>query len=324
MKPKKILRGILIVIIELNADENDIRIDSFLAKKYENFSRAYFAKLLQDEKILYNGRLCKPSMKISSGSLIRIDFPEIEESRTKPEDIDIEIVYEDEWLAVINKPQGMVVHPAAGHKGGTLVNALLHRYKGELSDINGVIRPGIVHRIDKDTSGLILVVKQNTIHKEIAELIRKHEIKRTYLAIVNGIIDEKTGTIDASIGRSIENRLKNSVMKDGKQAISHFKVLERFQNMTYVEIDLETGRTHQIRVHFSYIRHPVLGDSLYGGQRKAYPTNGQLLHAYKLEFTHPVTNRIVVVKAPAPEHFEKILMQLRKEKNASVKQDKGN
>ncbi|MHB1485288.1 MAG: RluA family pseudouridine synthase [Saccharofermentanales bacterium] len=300
---------------EIIANEDNIRIDSYLAKIYDNFSRAYFAKLIHEDKVLYNNKLCKQSEKVSLGAVISIDFPEIEESRTIPENIDIDIIYEDEWLAIINKPQGMVVHPAAGHKSGTLVNALLHRFKGELSDINGVIRPGIVHRIDKDTSGLLLVVKQNTIHKEIAELIRKHEIKRTYLAIVNGIIEENTGTIDASIGRSSVNRLKNSVVKDGKQAISHFRVIDRFYNMSYVEIDLETGRTHQIRVHFAYIHHPVLGDPLYGGQRKGYETNGQLLHAYKLEFIHPVTKETVIFKAPVPDYFEKILKQLDIEKN---------
>lgn len=299
--------------IEITADKSNIRIDAYLAEQVENFSRAYFVKLIQDKKVLYNHKPCKPSEKVTEGSFIEIDMPEPEDSKALPENIDIDVVYEDEWLAIINKPQGMVVHPAAGHKNGTLVNALIYRFKGQLSDINGVIRPGIVHRIDKDTSGLILVVKQNTIHQEIAELIQKHQIKRTYRAIVNGIIEEDEGTIDASIGRSPQNRMKNAVTKDGKTAVSHFKVLKRFHNMTYAEISLETGRTHQIRVHFSYIHHPVLGDPLYGGIRKSYPLNGQALHAFRLEFIHPVTKKELCVEAPIPEYFMKLLSQLEQE-----------
>lgn len=296
--------------IDFIVEENNIRIDAYLAKKCESISRAYIAKLIQDGKVLYNHKVCKPSEKIVMDSLIEMDIPEPEESKAIPQDIDLDVVYEDEWLAVINKPQGMVVHPAAGHRNGTLVNALLYRFKGGLSDINGVVRPGIVHRIDKDTSGLLLIVKQNSIHQEIAQLIQNHEIKRTYRAIVIGIIEEESGTIDAAISRSSENRLKNAVDKDGKHAVSHFKVLGRFKNMTYVEIELETGRTHQIRVHFSYIRHPVLGDALYGGIRKGFVTKGQLLHAYRLDFIHPVTKKAISVEAPIPDYFQTILKQL--------------
>lgn len=300
--------------IELITDEDNIRIDAFLAKKCEMISRAYIVKLIAEGKVLYNHKICKPSEKIILDALIEMDIPDPEESKAIPEDIELDVVYEDEWLAVINKPQGMVVHPAAGHKSGTLVNALLHRFKGGLSDINGVIRPGIVHRIDKDTSGLLLIVKQNTIHQEIADLIQKHDVKRTYRAIVAGIIDEECGTIDAPISRSSENRLKNAVVKDGKHAVTHFKVLKRFKNMTYVEIELETGRTHQIRVHFSYIHHPVLGDPLYGGIRKGYLLKGQMLHAFKLEFIHPKTNKTVSIEAPIPKYFQDTLNQLDTEK----------
>lgn len=300
--------------IDFISDENNIRIDSYLAKKCDNLSRAYISSLIQEGKVLYNSKPCKPSEKIIPGSLIEMDIPEPEESKAIPQDIDLDVVFEDEWLAIINKPQGMVVHPAAGHKNGTLVNALLYRFKGGLSDINGVIRPGIVHRIDKDTSGLLLIVKQNSIHQEIAELIQKHEIKRTYRAIVAGILEEECGTIDAAIGRSSENRLKNAVDKEGKRAVTHFKVLKRFKNMTYVEIDLETGRTHQIRVHFSYIHHPVLGDALYGGIRKGYLLKGQMLHAFRLEFIHPVTKKTISIEAPIPDYFQNTLDQLEQEK----------
>ncbi len=295
------------------ADEDNIRIDAYLAKKCDSISRAYISKLIQEGKVLYNHKICKPSEKIVRDALIEIDIPEPEESKAVPQDIDLDVVFEDEWIAVINKPQGMVVHPAAGHKNGTLVNALLYRFKGSLSDINGVVRPGIVHRIDKETSGLLLVVKQNSIHQEIAQLIQNHDIRRTYRAIVIGTIEEDAGTIDAAISRSSENRLKNAVDREGKHAVSHFKVLKRYKNMTYVEIELETGRTHQIRVHFSYIRHPVLGDALYGGIRKGYATNGQLLHACRLDFVHPVTKMDISVEAPMPEYFIQILKQLDEE-----------
>jgi 23S rRNA pseudouridine1911/1915/1917 synthase len=295
------------------SDVNDIRIDSYLAKVFDNLSRAYIAKLIADKLILCNGNVCKPSHKIAVGDEIETDIPDSQEISAIPQDIPIEIVYEDEYLAVVNKPQGMVVHPAAGHRDNTLVNALMFHYKGELSDMNGVIRPGIVHRIDKDTSGLLLIVKKNEVHSDIAAAIQKHEIKRTYRTLVNGIISESEGTIDLPVGRSPNNRLKNAVVKSGKNAISHFTVLERFygSNITYVEVTLETGRTHQIRVHLSHIKHPVLGDTLYGGARKDFKLDGQTLHAYKLEFLHPVNKNVIMVEAPIPEYFEKLLKSMK-------------
>ena len=295
------------------SDENGIRIDSYLAKVLDNFSRAYIAGLISDNLILCNGSVCKPSHKITIGDEIVTDIPDPKEISAIPQEIPIEIVYEDEYLAVINKPQGLVVHPAAGHRDNTLVNALMFHYKGELSDLNGVIRPGIVHRIDKDTSGLLLIVKKNEVHSQIAAAIQKHEIKRTYRTLVNGIISENEGTIDLPVGRSPSNRLKNAVVKSGKNAITHFKVIERFygSNITYVEVTLETGRTHQIRVHFAYIKHPVLGDTLYGGARKDFRLDGQTLHAYKLEFLHPVNKNDIMVEAPIPEYFEKLLKLMR-------------
>ncbi len=291
------------------ADENDIRIDTFLAGKLKNISRAYVSKLLDEEKILCNGLKCKPSYKIKPGDDIFADIPEPETINAKPQDIPINIIYEDQWLAVIDKPQGMVVHPAPGHRDHTLVNALMHHFEGSLSDINGVIRPGIVHRIDKDTSGLLIVVKNNDAHAKIAENIQRHEVKRTYRALVLGIINEEFGTINLPIGRNSGNRMKNAVVKTGKNAITHFKVLERFykSNISYLEIYLETGRTHQIRVHLAHLNHPVLGDPLYGGVKKNIKTIGQTLHAYKLEFLHPMLNNDIIVESQLPEYFSKIL-----------------
>lgn len=293
--------------------ETDIRIDIFTADKIPNSSRAFISKLIGDEKILCNGSKCKASYKIKQNDIITADIPEPEPIKAKPQNIPINIVYEDDWIAVIDKPRGMVVHPAPGHRENTLVNALMHHFKDKLSDINGVIRPGIVHRIDKDTSGLLLVVKKNETHKKIAESIHNHEVKRTYRALVLGIIKEDKGTINLPIGRNPGNRLKNAVIKDGKPAITHFEVLERFyhSNITYVEVNLETGRTHQIRVHFSHINHPVLGDPLYGGIKKGIRTDGQTLHAFKLEFLHPVLNNDIIATSPLPEYFVKILGNIK-------------
>jgi len=291
------------------ADENDIRIDTFVSGKLKNISRAYASKLLTDGKILCNELKCKPSYKIKQGDEISAFIPEPEKINAIPQDLPVNILYEDKWLAVIDKPQGMVVHPAPGHRDNTLVNALMFHFKDSLSDINGVIRPGIVHRIDKDTSGLLIVVKKNDAHTKIAEYIQKHEVKRTYRALVLGIIKEEFGTINLPIGRNPGNRMKNAVVKDGKNAITHFKVLDRFynSNMSYLEIYLETGRTHQIRVHLSHLSHPVLGDPLYGGVKKNIKTTGQILHAYKLEFLHPMLNNDIIVESQIPEYFSKIL-----------------
>lgn len=294
------------------SDKNNIRIDTFLSGKIDNVSRAYISRLISEGKVMCNGKNCKSSYKVQEGDEIKAVIPEPEKISAVAQDIPLEIVYEDKWLAVINKPQGMVVHPAPGHKDNTLVNALMHRFENQLSDINGIIRPGIVHRIDKDTSGLIMIVKRNDIHTKIAEKIQKHEISRTYRALVLGIINEEKGTIDLPVGRNPGNRLKNAVVKDGKNAISHFRVIERYynSNITYVEVYLETGRTHQIRVHFSHIKHPVLGDPLYGGVKKNIKTKGQMLHAYKLEFLHPVSNDGIIVESEVPEDFRKIISSL--------------
>ncbi|MHB8961769.1 MAG: RluA family pseudouridine synthase [Saccharofermentanales bacterium] len=291
-------------------DIGDIRIDTYISQQLSQVSRAYVSQLIKEDKIICNGRPCKPSLKVQPGDVIEVDLPEPVSSQVEPQNIRLDIIFEDEWIAVINKPQGLVVHPAPGHRDGTLVNALLYHYKNDLSDLNGIYRPGIVHRIDKDTSGLLLIVKKNEVHGKIADAISRHEIKRTYLAIVCGIVQEDSGTIDLPLSRNPLNRLKIAVMKDGRHAITHFKVLQRFSQFTYVELTLETGRTHQIRVHLSHIGHPVLGDTLYGGRRKGFRLEGQALHACRLEFTHPATNRDIIVSAPLPPYFQDLLEKL--------------
>ncbi|MHB1453642.1 MAG: RluA family pseudouridine synthase [Saccharofermentanales bacterium] len=288
-----------------------MRIDSYVAQQLSQVSRAYVSQLIKEGKVTCNGRSCKSSLKIQPGDRIDVELPAPTASLVEPQDIALDIVYEDEWIAVINKPQGLVVHPAPGHRDGTLVNALLFHYKDNLSDLNGTFRPGIVHRIDKDTSGLLLVVKKNEIHGKISDAISRHEIRRTYLAIVCGILQEDNGTINLPLARNPLNRLKIAVVKDGKQAVTHFKVLQRFAQYTYVELTLETGRTHQIRVHMAHINHPVLGDTLYGGRRKNIRLVGQALHACRLEFIHPATNRDIIVEAPLPQYFQNLLEELQ-------------
>jgi len=256
------------------------------------------------------GKSVKPSLKTVAGQSVELQIPDPEPSDLKPEKIPLDIVYEDDWLLVINKPQGMVVHPAAGHHTGTLVNALLDYCAGQLSDLNGIIRPGIVHRIDKDTSGLILVVKDNQVHSSIADKIRRHEIRRIYQAVVYGIVNSDTGTIDAPIGRDSKNRQRMAIVGSGKPSITHFTVLKRFRAATLLEIRLESGRTHQIRVHMKYIGHPVIGDPVYAPGRPAFNLEGQALHARALEFEHPVTGQLVHLECPLPPHFEQLLEKL--------------
>ncbi len=293
------------------ADSEGMRLDLYLARQMESVSRAYIARLIQEGKVTCGGKPCKPSLKLREGDAVDVVLPPPAASRAEPQDIGLDIVYEDEWIAVVNKPQGLVVHPAPGHRDGTLVNALLYRYRDGLSDLNGVLRPGIVHRIDKDTSGLLMIVKNNEVHGRIASMISRHEVRRTYLAVVCGAVRENGGTVDLPLGRNPQNRLKAAVVKDGKRAVTHFRVLQRFPRYTYLELVLETGRTHQIRAHLSHIGHPVLGDPLYGGIRKEIPLEGQALHAFRLEFTHPVTNRVIMVEAPVPDHFRHLLDTLQ-------------
>jgi 23S rRNA pseudouridine1911/1915/1917 synthase len=300
------------MLMNIRIDLDQQRLDSFLARHLPQYSRAYLQKLIGEGRVILQGsnRTLKPAWKTKEGTSIAVDIPEPEASDLLPEHIPLDVIYEDEWLMVINKPQGMVVHPAAGHRSGTLVNALLDRCAGQLSDLNGVIRPGIVHRIDKDTSGLILVVKDNRIHEDIAAQIRQHTVKRIYAAVAHGLISENQGVIDAPIGRDPRNRQRMAVVKDGKPSVTNFKVLRRFRDATYLDVSLESGRTHQIRVHLQYIGHPVVGDPVYAQGRPRYHLKGQALHARALSFTHPATGQLMELECPLPDYFEQLLEML--------------
>ncbi len=294
----------------IQIDQSDSRLDTYLAQVISGCSRAYIKKLIDSGRVTIAGKPVKAAWKTVAGETVLIDIPEPEPTEIRAQEIELDIVYEDEWLLVVNKPQGMVVHPAAGHRQGTLVNALLHYCQGQLSDINGVIRPGIVHRIDKDTSGLLLVVKDNKVHAAVADKIRRHEIKRTYQALVHGVVTAENGTIDAPIGRDPKHRQRMAVVASGKPSVTHFKVLERFVQASHLEVELESGRTHQIRVHLKYIGHPVLGDQVYATGRKTFDLNGQALHASELRFEHPVTYEAVHLTCPLPDYFEDLLVKL--------------
>ncbi|OJG87014.1 RluA family pseudouridine synthase [Enterococcus silesiacus] len=275
----------------------------------KNHSRSQIQQWLKDQNITVNGEITRPNYKVKENDEISINVPEPEELDVLAEDIPIEIVYEDDDVLVVNKPQGMVVHPSAGHQHGTLVNALLYHIK-DLSSINGIIRPGIVHRIDKDTSGLLMVAKNDKAHIALAEQLKDKTSLRKYVALVHGEISHDKGEINAPIGRSKNDRKMQAVIEGGKPAVTHFEVLERFEGYTLVQLQLETGRTHQIRVHMKYIGFPVAGDPLYG-PRKTLKGNGQFLHAEVLGFKHPTTGQMMVFEAPLPDLFEKTLEQLR-------------
>lgn len=294
-------------------EEAGIRIDRFLSNKLEEMSRSYLQKLLKDNLIYVNGGHIKSNYKVQPTDQIIIEIPEAETLDILPEDIPLDILYEDEDVLVVNKPKGMVVHPSAGHTSGTLVNAVLYHCQGNLSGINGVMRPGIVHRIDKDTTGALLICKNDNAHKDLAEQLKEHSIKRRYRAIVLGNIKEQEGTVEGPIGRHPIDRKKMAINhKNGKDAVTHYRVLERFGNFTYIECRLETGRTHQIRVHMTSIGHPLLGDEVYGSGKNPFHLQGQTLHAMVLGFVHPRTGEYMEFTAPLPEYFVKLLEKLRK------------
>ncbi len=295
---------------EFTSTENGTRLDKFI--KIDTMPRTQIQKLIDDGYASVNGNTAKSSYKVKNGDIIVLTVPDPEPLDIKAENIPLDIVYEDEHLLVINKPQGMVVHPAPGNYEGTLVNALLYHCKDSLSGINGVMRPGIVHRIDKDTSGLILVAKTNEAHLSLSEQIQNKTARRHYECIVCGLMKTKKGIIDAPIGRHPSNRLKMAVTPtNSKDAVTHFEVLEHLNNATYVACDLETGRTHQIRVHMLYIGHPIVGDPLYLN-KNSYNLNGQALHAKSICFTHPVTKEKMEFDAPLPDYFQDLLNELRK------------
>ena len=286
------------------------RIDKVLTGLFNDYSRSQIQLWLKDGAVSVNGQVVKANYKVKKNDEIVIAVPEPETLSIEAEDIPLEIVYEDEAVAVVNKPQGMVVHPSAGHPNGTMVNALMYHVK-DLSSINGVIRQGIVHRIDKDTSGLLMVAKNDLAHESLAKQLKDKTSLRKYVALVHGVIPHEKGTINAPIGRSKVNRKMQAVREDGKPAVTHFNVLERFNDFTLVELTLETGRTHQIRVHMKYIGYPLAGDPVYGPS-KTLKGNGQFLHAKLLGFTHPITGQEMVFEAPLPTIFEKTLEKLRK------------
>ncbi|MCT4565076.1 MAG: RluA family pseudouridine synthase [Maledivibacter sp.] len=292
--------------------EDGIRLDLYISKELNDISRSYVQKLIQQGKVRVNDKVIdSKKYKINENDIIDIAIPEPEKLELAPEDIPICIVYEDNDVIVVNKPQGMVVHPAPGHYNGTLVNALLYHSKN-LSSINGIIRPGIVHRIDKDTSGLLMVAKNNNSHNFLAAQLKEHSINRIYIALVHGNIKTNSGTIDAPIGRHPVNRLKWAVTeKNSKRAVTHFKVLERYNEYTLTQLKLETGRTHQIRVHMAYLGYPLVGDPLYGIKKKKFNLNGQALHAKVLGFVHPTTLEYMEFNSILPNHFEDLLGKIK-------------
>lgn len=300
--------------ISLQADETymDERLDKFLSAMLPDQSRSYLQKIIKDGNVLVNGEPKKSSYRLEDGDEVTADLPELKSPDIEPENIPLDILYEDDSILMVNKPKGMVVHPSAGHYTGTLVNAVLWHCQGQLSGINGVSRPGIVHRIDKDTTGVLVVCKNDAAHNAVAAQLKEHSITRKYRAIVHGVIKENEGTVDSPIGRHPTERKKMaSGVKNGKRAVTHYRVLERFQGYTYVECQLETGRTHQIRVHMASIHHPLLGDTVYGPAKDSHHLEGQTLHAMVLGLIHPVTGEYLEVEAPLPEYFENLLKKFR-------------
>lgn len=292
--------------------ENE-RIDKCLSMLIDSLSRSFIQKLIKDEEVYVNGKTVKANYKVKVDDEVEFKLPESVEPDIEPEDIPLDILYEDSDVIVVNKPKGMVVHPAAGHYSGTLVNALMYHCKDSLSGINGVMRPGIVHRIDMNTTGSIIACKNDKAHEVIAAQLKEHSIKRAYHAIVHGVLKDDEGTIDKPIGRHPIERKKMAVNdNNGKNAVTHYRVIERFTGYTYVECCLETGRTHQIRVHMASIGHPLLGDDVYGPAKCPFKLQGQTLHAKILGFIHPRTKEYIETDAPIPEYFAKMLERLRK------------
>lgn len=297
-------------MFEVMQGDSGKRLDLFLSSYFQQWTRSHIQKLIKDGYITVNGQSIKSGYKLKLGDRIKVIEPEPRPVDVQAQDIPLDILYEDEDIIVINKPQGMVVHPAAGNYNSTLVNALLHHCR-DLSGINGEMRPGIVHRIDKDTSGVLVVAKNDRSHVNLAQQIKDKTAVRKYIALVEGSIKEDAGTIDAPIGRHPVHRKKMAVVPGGRRAVTHFRVLERFKQYTLIEARLETGRTHQIRVHMAYIGHPVVGDPVYGYKKQSFNLKGQLLHAQCLGFKHPRTGRYMEFCAPLPDYFTDVICKLR-------------
>ena len=289
------------------------RLDKWLTGAVSGLSRSYIQKCIKEGQALVNGMPEKANYRLRVDDEGSFSIPEAVEPEIAAEEIPLSILYEDSDILVVDKPKGMVVHPAPGHYSGTLVNAVLFHCKGQLSGINGVLRPGIVHRIDRDTTGSLIICKNDLAHQKIAEQLKVHSLNRSYRAIVHGVVAEEEGTVDAPIGRDEKDRKRMAVnQKNGKPAVTHYRVLERFRGHTYIECRLETGRTHQIRVHMTSIGHPLLGDEVYGTRKTPFHLEGQTLHAYVLGFLHPVSGEYVEVTAPLPDYFQRLLEILKK------------
>ena len=298
--------------IKVTSEMAGKRLDVVLSEQCSDLTRSYINKLCKEERAALNGKTSKGNKKCKEGDVITLQVPEPTELEILPEEMNLDIVYEDQDVILINKPKGMVVHPAAGHYSGTLVNGLMAHCKDDLSGINGVLRPGIVHRIDKDTTGILIVCKNDMAHQSIAKQLYDHSITRKYHAIVYGNIKEEEGTVNAPIGRSLKDRKKMGIVMDGKHAVTHYKVLKRLKKgFTYIECQLETGRTHQIRVHMASIGHPLLGDTVYGPSKDPFKLEGQALHAKLLGFQHPTTGQYVEFESPLPDYFTALLNKLR-------------
>ncbi len=296
---------------EVGGEYSETRIDKYLAELDSELTRSAVQKLIDDEMVTVNGAVPRKNMKLKEGDKILLTVPEPVPPEALPENIPLDIVYEDDDLLVVNKPRGMVVHPAAGNPDGTLVNALLYHCGDSLSGINGILRPGIVHRIDKDTSGLLIVAKNDFSHRLLAEQIKEHSFTRKYQAVVCGNIKDDSGTINAPIGRHPTDRKKMTVtLKNSREAVTHYRVMARYRGYTHVELTLETGRTHQIRVHMAHIGHPIAGDPVYGGKNYLKKLDGQCLHAYYISFVHPRTNETLTLSAPLPQYFTDFLETL--------------
>ena len=289
---------------------DDMRIDRYLSLLMDGFSRSYIQKIIRDEAVTVNSKAVKSSYRVSEGETVKILIPEPIALDIEPEDIPLDIIYEDNDLLIVNKPQGMVVHPAPGHYSGTLVNALLYHCRDSLSDINGVMRPGIVHRIDRDTSGLLVVCKNNNAHHALAEQFAVHSITRSYRAIVYNNVKQDTGTVNAPLARMKNDRKKIGIDPSGRRAVTHYTVVERLGQFTDVQCRLETGRTHQIRVHMASIGHPVVGDPVYGPAKDRFHLNGQMLHAMTLGFIHPSSRKYVSFSAPLPKYYTDLTERL--------------
>lgn len=292
-------------------EHEDQRIDRYLTEMLPEQSRSFFQKLIRDGFVMVNHIIVKVNYRLKTGDVIEIDIPDAVPTEIVPENIPLDILYEDDDLLIVNKPKGMVVHPAVGHSTGTLVNATMYHCQGNLSGINGEIRPGIVHRIDKDTTGSLIICKNDEAHRNIAEQIKEHSVTRRYVGVVAGTFSEESGTVEGAIGRHPNDRKRMTINeKNGKPAVTHYRVLQTLKGASFMEFELETGRTHQIRVHMASISHPLLGDTVYGNSKNPYKLQGQALHARTIGFIHPTTGEYIEVSAPIPEYMTELVRKL--------------